>query len=103
MLKRLIGLVLFVLCLSISFLIERHFEMNFEIQPIGLNRPYHDEFLSDKGYWVRYNQNEELIKGWHSTQEGTYYFDIKTGEMAKGKVVIDGHQYIFDKVTGIVK
>ncbi len=50
------------------------------------------------GKWVRYDENGHMVKGWQSVlQEGeikghydtvSYYFDLETGAMAKGKVSI---------------
>ena len=66
------------------------------------------------GKWVRYNRYGKMYKGWY-TVEGrdatiypnqvgnTYYYDYKTGLMAKGKTVIDGKTYYFDEVTGVLK
>ncbi len=53
------------------------------------------------GKWVRYDENGFMIKGWHYTDNGDYYFDPVYGTMAKGTVVIDGETYTFDKATGV--
>ena len=50
------------------------------------------------GKWVRYNENGHMIRGW--SEDGMYYFDPAYGTMAKGKVLIDGIEYEFDKLTG---
>ena len=42
-----------------------------------------------------------MVKGWDTTDAGTYYFEEITGAMAKGRVTIDGREYYFDPVTGI--
>ncbi len=42
-----------------------------------------------------------MIKGWNSTNQGTYYFDLTTGAMAKGVKEIGGKYYYFSKTTGI--
>ena len=63
------------------------------------------------GKWVRYDANGMMYKGWYTvegadvelypTQKGnTYYYDPKTGLMAKGEVTIDGQVYRFDEMTG---
>lgn len=54
-----------------------------------------------------------MIKGWYTVKEGTedaklyptqvgntYYYDSRTGLMAKGSITIDGINYTFDSVTG---
>ena len=54
-----------------------------------------------------------MYKGWYTvegedallypSQAGnTYYYDKKTGLMAKGTVTIDGVTYSFDKITGVL-
>ncbi len=53
------------------------------------------------GKWVRYDENGRMVKGWDTTDAGTYYFEEITGAMAKGRVTIDGREYYFDPVTGI--
>lgn len=55
------------------------------------------------GKWVRYDENGHMVKGWQTTEAGTYYFETITGAMAKGNVTIDGETYYFDEVTGIRK
>ena len=44
-----------------------------------------------------------MIKGWNTNSQGTYYFDLITGAMAKGTVVIDGITCVFDYNTGILQ
>ncbi len=72
-----------------------------------------DAIRNKTGKWVRYNENGEMLKGWvtitgdlancYPDQEGnTYYYDRKTGLMAKGWVNIQGENYYFDEVTGIL-
>lgn len=66
------------------------------------------------GKWVRYDANGKMYKGWYTVQGSdatlypsqagnTYYYDPKTGLMAKGSVTIDGKQYYFDEKTGALK
>lgn len=67
-----------------------------------------------EGKWVRYDAKGKMVKGWY-TVEGdqaeiytnqvgnTYYYDPKTGLMAKGYVTIDGVQYHFDEKTGVLQ
>lgn len=54
------------------------------------------------GKWTRYDENGHMVKGWDTNNKGTYYFDPETGAMAKGTVVIDGVEYIFDSYSGIL-
>ena len=53
------------------------------------------------GKWVRYDENGHMVKGWQTTDKGTYYFDLITGAMAKGAGNIDGVPCAFDEYTGI--
>lgn len=53
------------------------------------------------GKWVRYDENGHMVKGWQTTDKGTYYFDLITGAMAKGAGDIDSVPCAFDKYTGI--
>lgn len=54
------------------------------------------------GKWVRYDEKGHMVKGWNTNEDGTYYFDLITGAMAKGEAVIDGAAYCFDMRTGIL-
>ena len=56
---------------------------------------------SSGGKWVRYDANGQMIKGWNTNADGTYYFDPITGAMAKGTTTIDGMTYYFDSATGV--
>ena len=53
------------------------------------------------GKGVRYDENGHMVKGWQTTDKGTYYFDLITGAMAKGAGDIDGVPCAFDEYTGI--
>ena len=66
---------------------------------------------STDGKWVRYNSAGHMIKGWYTvsskdcdiypSQAGnTYFYDHKTGAMAKGYRWIDGKQYHFHETNG---
>lgn len=63
------------------------------------------------GKWVRYDENGKMIKGWvtiegelatlYPDQAGNkYYYDHKTGLMAKGWIRIGEKIYYFDEMTG---
>ena len=58
---------------------------------------------SSGGKWVRYDANGQMIKGWNTNENGTYYFDLITGAMAHGTVEINGKTCHFDEATGILK
>ena len=66
------------------------------------------------GKWVRYDENGKMLKGWvtiegaladlYPEQAGnTYYYDNRTGLMAKGEVTIGGQTYHFDETTGALR
>ena len=68
------------------------------------------------GKWVRYDENGAMLKGWITIGEGTplaalypgqkgntYYYDNRTGLMARGKVTLGGVTYEFDELTGALK
>ena len=68
--------------------------------------------LTGTGKWVRYDENGAMLKGWvtiegelavlYPEQEGNvYYYDHRTGLMAKGTVTIDGVEHYFDEITGV--
>ena len=70
-----------------------------------------DAILRKKGKWVRYDGNGKMMKGWVKIENGlekyypdqagkTYYYDYKTGMMAKGWTKINGKFYFFDEITG---
>lgn len=54
------------------------------------------------GKWVRYDSDGHMIKGWSTTDAGTYYFDVVYGTMAKGWVNIDGEEHHFNPVSGVL-
>ncbi len=72
------------------------------------------EINASTGKWVRYDEYGKMVKGWY-TVEGddielypeqagnTYYYDPKTGLMAKGYVQIGGQYYYFDETTGVLQ
>ncbi len=75
-----------------------------------VKRAIHD----GSGKWVRYDNEGKMLKGWvtiegdladiYPDQAGnTYYYDRKTGLMAKGATVIDGIEYYFDEITGVLR
>lgn len=53
------------------------------------------------GKWVRYDENGHMIKGWQTTEKGTYYFDPTFGTMAKGVTEIDGVPCAFDQTPAL--
>ncbi len=66
------------------------------------------------GKWVRYDENGKMLKGWvkiegelaecYPDQKGNvYYYYHKTGLMAKGNVSIDGKDYFFNEITGVLE
>ncbi len=66
------------------------------------------------GKWVRYNANGKMFKGWYKVtgtetqiypnQVGNiYYYDPKTGLMAKGDLEINGVTYHFDEISGVLQ
>jgi len=71
-----------------------------------------EEAIKNKsGKWVRYDENGKMYKGWVKLENwkekpeqngNTYYYDYKTGLMAKGKTIIDGKEYHFDEVSGVL-
>ena len=66
------------------------------------------------GKWVRYDEKGAMLKGWvtiegnlaicYPSQIGNvYYYDQKTGLMAKGWTRINGKDYYFDEITGVLQ
>ena len=79
----------------------------------GMRYSVLDAMFSKKGKWVRYDENGKMLKGWvtiekeladvYPDQKGyTYYYDNRTGLMAKGYVTLGGKQYHFDETTGVL-
>lgn len=73
----------------------------------------YDAIKNGTGKWVRYDSEGKMIKGWFTVDKdywdiypeqkyNTYYYDFKTGLMAKGLTTIDGKQYYFDPITGVL-
>ncbi len=69
--------------------------------------------LTATGKWVRYDEEGQMLKGWvtiegpladiYTDQVGnTYYYDTKTGLMAKGWIKMDDKVYYFDEVSGVL-
>ena len=69
--------------------------------------------VSKAGKWVRYDENGAMLKGWvriegalevkYPNQAGNiYYYDNRTGLMAKGTVTLNGREYHFDETTGVM-
>lgn len=73
----------------------------------AVNKDVYQESQADDegniGKWVRYNSEGQMVKGWDITEAGTYYFDPTYGTMAKGSQHIDGVDYFFNEVTGIME
>lgn len=77
----------------------------------GMGECVLDAMLSHSGKWVRYDADGRMLKGWvtiegalaelYPDQAGnTYYYDHRTGLMAKGFVTLDGVEYHFDETFG---
>jgi len=58
------------------------------------------EYEDGSSKWVRYDENGGMVKGWYD--HGRYYYDLTTGAMYKGTQVIEGKEYHFNEVTGIL-
>ena len=80
----------------------------------GVGGTVYSAMINKTGKWIRYDAKGAMIKGWYTVegaeaelypaQKGnTYYYDTKTGTMAKGDCVIDGVLYHFDGLTGALK
>ncbi len=77
----------------------------------GLQQLVESAIRQKIGKWVRYDENGKMLKGWvkiegaladcYPDQSGNvYYYDYKTGLMAKGDITINGTLYHFDELTG---
>ena len=82
--------------------------------PEGVTAEMSEQILraieNKEGKWVRYDENGKMYKGWVTLENwqekpeqngNTYYYDYRTGLMAKGETVIGGQTYMFDEVTGV--
>ena len=69
---------------------------------------------SKSGKWVRYDENGRMLKGWvvikdalaeiYPDQAGNiYYYDSRTGLLAKGSVTLSGQEYYFNETTGVLE
>ena len=78
----------------------------------NMSKQVENAILDNKGKWVRYDWRGKMIKGWYKVAEyeneyypyqvgNVYYYDYKTGLMAKGETIIDGITYFFDPVSGV--
>jgi glucan-binding YG repeat protein len=57
-----------------------------------------------KGWSAGYGADARTITGpSEANDEAVYYFDLTYGTMAKGTVTIDGKEYSFDEVTGVLE
>ena len=85
--------------------IDEHADMSAQLEK---------DIKAHTGKWVRYNANGKMFKGWYKVtsseaqyypdQVGNiYYYDFKTGLMAKGDLTIDGVAYHFDETTGVLQ
>ena len=52
---------------------------------------------------MRYDEFGHMIKGWYANDNGTYYYDLITGAMTKGTATIQGREYTFDLLTGVLQ
>ena len=80
----------------------------------GMGECVYNAIKNKSGKWVRYDENGKMLKGWvkiegalatlYPNQAGnTYYYDTRTGLMAKGWVTIGGVSYYFDETTGVLQ
>ena len=92
--------------------VERKRSIAYESDP-GMEEIVLQAMVSQTGKWVRYDENGAMIKGWvriegaledkYPEQAGNiYYYDNRTGLMAKGTVTLDGQEYHFDETTGVM-
>ncbi len=80
----------------------------------GMGECVYNAMRNGDGKWVRYNEYGAMLKGWvkiegaladlYPDQAGNvYYYDTRTGLMAKGSVQIGGKSYYFDPITGVLQ
>jgi hypothetical protein len=80
----------------------------------GMADCVYETIKNKSGKWVRYDIDGKMMKGWvkiegelaaeYPNQKGnTYYYDTRTGLMAKGHITIDGKEYYFDEITGALQ
>ena len=80
----------------------------------GMEDLVYDYMTNKTGKWVRYDENGAMCKGWvkiegalaeqYPKQAGNvYYYDTRTGLMAKGRIVLDGVEYFFNETTGVME
>ncbi len=80
----------------------------------GMADCVYETIKNKSGKWVRYDIDGKMMKGWvkiegelaaeYPNQNGnTYYYDTRTGLMAKGHITIDGKEYYFDEITGALQ
>ncbi len=78
----------------------------------GMGESVYRAIVNKSGKWVRYDEYGKMLKGWitiegelaekYPDQVGkTYYYDTRTGLMAKGLVTIDGVNHYFNETTGV--
>ncbi len=90
---------------------EKIYDISYE-SDLGMGECVMDAILNHTGKWVRYDENGAMLKGWvtiegelavlYPEQKGNeYYYDHRTGLMAKGHVTIDGVEHYFDEITGV--
>ncbi len=80
----------------------------------GMGRCVLDAIKNKDGKWVAYDDEGRMLKGWvtvsgkyldiyREDQAGNcYYYDTRTGLMAKGWVMLNGMKFHFDEVTGVL-
>ena len=80
----------------------------------GMEECVLNAMLNHTGKWVRYDENGRMLKGWvtiegklatlYPSQAGNkYYYDTRTGLMARGYVTIWGVDHYFDEITGVMQ
>lgn len=80
----------------------------------GMEECVLNAMLNHTGKWVRYDENGKMLKGWvtiegklatlYPSQAGNkYYYDTRTGLMARGYVTIKGVDHYFDEITGVMQ